>query len=32
MKIYKVYYRTVNEIEKYTFIEADSKEYEAIYK
>ena len=26
MKIYKVYYRTVNEMEKYTFIEADSKE------
>ena len=26
MKIFKVYYRTVNEMEKYTFIEADSKE------
>ena len=26
MKIYKVYYRTGNEMEKYTFIEADSKE------
>ena len=26
MKIYKVYYRTRNGMEKYTFIEADSKE------